>query len=69
MLLDLDDRRLTPIQRRKVRNVIASSVMEGYLPTAVEVDRFIRQVLGVITEEQAFAGIEAEEVVEEEASA
>ena len=69
MLLDLNDVRLSESQRRKIRNVIASSAMEGYQPTAVEVDRFIRQVLGVITEEQAFAEIEAEELAEEVASA
>lgn len=69
MLLDLNDRRLSSAQRRKLRNVIASSAMEGYFPTAVEVDRFIRQVLGIITEEQAFAEIEAEELGEEVASA
>lgn len=69
MLLDLNDVRLTRAQQRKIRNVIASSAMEGYQPTAIEIDRFIRQTLGFITEEQAFAEIEAEERDEEVASA
>lgn len=69
MLLDLDDVRLSESQRLKIRNVIASSTIEGYQPTAVEVDRFIRQMLGFITEEQAFAEIAAEERAEEVASA
>lgn len=60
MLLNADDERLTAEQKWQLRNNIASWAISGMRPTDVEIDRVVRTMLGIITEEEAIAEIEAQ---------
>ena len=46
---------LTGDQAHAIRQVIASSALEGYLPTRAEVEELVRIIRGEITVEEAIA--------------
>ena len=50
--LDARSRRLSPADRAAVRNAIASSVLEGALPTPASIDLLVEFAAGAITIEQ-----------------
>ncbi|MDO4631820.1 MAG: hypothetical protein Q4A82_06015 [Corynebacterium sp.] len=57
MLLNFDDERLTPRQKRKLRNGAASWAMAGMPLTDINIDRMVQITLGLMTEEEAIAEV------------
>lgn len=59
MFLTLDDERLTPRQKRRLRNGVASWAMEGMYATEEDIDRMVKITLGLMTDEEAIAEAKA----------
>lgn len=60
VLLDFNDERLTPRQKRRLRSGAASWAIEDMPLTARNRDRMVRLTLGLMTPEEAVAEIDAE---------
>ncbi|WP_142278417.1 hypothetical protein [Mycobacterium europaeum] len=58
--VDARSRRLSPADRRAVRNAIASSVLEGCQPTPASIDLLVEFASGAITIEQYRARVLAD---------